>query len=101
MLYIILYKILCCKQMFMVVPQFSAEECGTSKSCLRDPVNCDPKTDLSCNFLSFRTAEQGVQFELSGPADGYVSFALSFDKWMVSGNRCFGLCIVIVVAYVW
>ncbi|XP_063063181.1 putative ferric-chelate reductase 1 isoform X2 [Engraulis encrasicolus] len=70
---------------------FSAEECGTSKSCLRDPVNCDPKTDLSCNFLSFRTAEQGVQFELSGPADGYVSFALSFDKWM--GNDDVYMCV--------
>lgn len=23
-------------------------------------------------------------FELSGPAEGYVSFALSRDKWMVS-----------------
>lgn len=23
-------------------------------------------------------------FELSGPAEGYVSFALSLDKWMVS-----------------
>lgn len=24
--------------------------------------------------------------ELSGPAEGYVSFALSLDKWMVSST---------------
>ena len=29
-------------------------------------------------------------FELSGPAEGYVSFALSLDKWMVGfKEHCF------------
>ncbi|XP_062376567.1 putative ferric-chelate reductase 1 [Sardina pilchardus] len=70
---------------------FSAEDCGSRKSCLRDPVNCDPKTEPQCFFLSFRTEKQSVQFELSGPAEGYVSFALSLDKWM--GNDDVYLCV--------
>uniref|UniRef100_A0AAY4BUX7 Ferric-chelate reductase 1 n=1 Tax=Denticeps clupeoides TaxID=299321 RepID=A0AAY4BUX7_9TELE len=71
--------------------QFSSEGCGTNKSCLRDPVGCDPKTDPVCFFLSFRTEGQSVVFELSGPADGYVSFGLSLDKWM--GNDEIYLCV--------
>ncbi|XP_048122836.1 putative ferric-chelate reductase 1 isoform X1 [Alosa alosa] len=70
---------------------FSAEDCGSRKTCLRDPVNCDPKTEPQCFFLSFRTEEQSVLFELSGPAEGYVSFALSLDKWM--GNDDVYLCV--------
>jgi len=30
-------------------------------------------------------------FELSGPADGYVSFALSLDKWMVIETDTFDI----------
>lgn len=65
------------------LPQFSSEGCGRSKSCLRDPVGCDPGRDPLCFFLSFTPEERTVLFELSGPADGYLSFALSLDKWMV------------------
>ncbi|XP_036378251.1 putative ferric-chelate reductase 1 [Megalops cyprinoides] len=70
---------------------FSAEGCGTRKSCLRDPVGCDPETDPLCSYLSFTPEGQTVLFELSGPADGYVSFALSLDKWM--GNDDVYLCV--------
>ncbi|XP_031440217.1 putative ferric-chelate reductase 1 isoform X2 [Clupea harengus] len=70
---------------------FSAEDCGSRKSCLRDPVNCDPRTEPRCFFLSLRTEGQSVQFELSGPAEGYVSFALSLDTWM--GNDDVYLCV--------
>lgn len=31
--------------------------------------------------------QQLVMFELSGPAEGYVAFALSYDTWMVSWSR--------------
>uniref|UniRef100_A0A4W5M091 Ferric chelate reductase 1 n=1 Tax=Hucho hucho TaxID=62062 RepID=A0A4W5M091_9TELE len=70
---------------------FSSEGCGRSKSCLRDPVGCDPGRDPLCFFLSFTPEERTVLFELSGPADGYLSFALSLDKWM--GNDDIYLCV--------
>ncbi|KAM3860453.1 ferric-chelate reductase 1-like [Diretmus argenteus] len=72
---------------------FSSEGCGSRKSCLRDPVGCQPESDPRCFFLSFSSDAAGgsVTFELSGPADGYVAFALSLDKWM--GNDDVYLCV--------
>ncbi|KAF3703414.1 putative ferric-chelate reductase 1 [Channa argus] len=72
---------------------FSSEGCSHGKSCLRDPVGCQPESDPHCFFLSFTTDEAGwsVMFELSGPAEGYISLALSLDKWM--GNDDAYLCI--------
>ncbi|KAL4635932.1 putative ferric-chelate reductase 1 [Arapaima gigas] len=70
---------------------FSSEGCGTSMSCFRDPEGCDPGSDAQCFFLSFANVGHAVQFQLSGPAEGYVSFALSFDKWM--GNDDVYLCV--------
>ncbi|XP_008297813.1 putative ferric-chelate reductase 1 isoform X2 [Stegastes partitus] len=72
---------------------FTSVGCGHSKSCLRDPVGCRPESDPDCFFLSFITDASGssVMFELSGPADGYVSFALSLDRWM--GNDDVYLCV--------
>ncbi|XP_041824125.1 putative ferric-chelate reductase 1 isoform X2 [Melanotaenia boesemani] len=72
---------------------FSSVGCGHSKSCLRDPVDCHPESDPHCFFLSFTTDGSGHSgmFELSGPAEGYLSFALSLDKWM--GNDDMYLCI--------
>nr|XP_006634698.1 PREDICTED: putative ferric-chelate reductase 1 [Lepisosteus oculatus] len=70
---------------------FTSKGCGRTKSCLRDPVGCDPETDPKCHFLSFAGQEQSVVFELSGPAEGYVSFALSHDKWM--GDDDVYLCV--------
>ncbi|XP_036410734.1 putative ferric-chelate reductase 1 [Megalops cyprinoides] len=75
-----------------ILPEpFSSDGCGNWKSCLQDPVRCDPKIDPKCFFLSFTTEGQSVIFELSGPAEGYVSFALSLDKWM--GNDDVYLCV--------
>ncbi|XP_061094222.1 putative ferric-chelate reductase 1 isoform X2 [Conger conger] len=75
-----------------VLPRpFSSEGCGTRKSCLRDPVGCDPELEPICFFLSFTTVGQSTLFELSGTADGYISFALSLDKWM--GNDDMYLCV--------
>ncbi|KAL7887358.1 hypothetical protein AOLI_G00050790 [Acnodon oligacanthus] len=61
---------------------FTSDECGIKKSCLRDPAGCNPQKDALCYFLSFRTEDASVVFELSGPAPGYISFALSTNKWM-------------------
>lgn len=74
----------------MLSRSFTSDGCGSSKSCLRDPDGCDPQSDTSCHFLSFRKEETSLMFELSGPAEGYVSFALSLDKWM--GNDDVYLC---------
>uniref|UniRef100_A0A8C2D5Q8 Ferric-chelate reductase 1a n=1 Tax=Cyprinus carpio TaxID=7962 RepID=A0A8C2D5Q8_CYPCA len=75
-----------------ILPQpFTSEGCGVSKSCLIDPVSCNPSVDTNCFFLSYSTLDQTVSFELSGPAEGYVSFALSKDKWM--GDDDTYLCI--------
>ncbi|XP_027005373.2 putative ferric-chelate reductase 1 isoform X1 [Tachysurus fulvidraco] len=70
---------------------FTSEGCGDTKTCLRDPEGCNPEIDALCYFLSFTKMEQGVKFELSGPAAGYVSFALSTDQWM--GNDDVYLCV--------
>uniref|UniRef100_A0A8C1R6K4 Ferric-chelate reductase 1a n=1 Tax=Cyprinus carpio TaxID=7962 RepID=A0A8C1R6K4_CYPCA len=74
-----------------ILLQFTSEGCGVSKSCLIDPVSCNPSVDTNCFFLSYSTLDQTVSFELSGPAEGYVSFALSKDKWM--GDDDTYLCI--------
>lgn len=73
---------------------FSSDGCGGSKTCLLDPPGCDPKDDPHCFFLSMTPQghdKSSVMFELSGPADGYVSFALSWDRWM--GDDDVYLCI--------
>ncbi|XP_044074561.1 putative ferric-chelate reductase 1 isoform X2 [Siniperca chuatsi] len=73
---------------------FTAEGCGQSKSCLLVPPGCDPKDDPDCFFLSMTTEgpdKKSVIFELSGPAEGYVAFALSWDTWM--GNDDVYMCV--------
>uniref|UniRef100_A0A674B7G2 Ferric chelate reductase 1 n=1 Tax=Salmo trutta TaxID=8032 RepID=A0A674B7G2_SALTR len=75
-----------------VLPKpFSSVGCGQQKSCLLDPVGCDPEKDPSCFFLSFAPKGQTVVFELSGPSDGYIAFALSHDTWM--GDDDMYLCV--------
>ncbi|XP_072560295.1 putative ferric-chelate reductase 1 isoform X2 [Paramormyrops kingsleyae] len=75
----------------MLPAPFSAAGCGSTMSCLRYPVGCDPQSDPQCFYLSFASNGQAVQFQLSGPAPGYVSFALSLDQWM--GNDDVYLCV--------
>ncbi|XP_056329966.1 putative ferric-chelate reductase 1 isoform X2 [Danio aesculapii] len=75
-----------------IIPQpFSSDGCGRQKSCFLDPVGCNPSVDTNCFYLAYSTTGQTVLFELSGPAQGYVSFALSSDKWM--GNDDVYLCV--------
>ncbi|XP_072296616.1 putative ferric-chelate reductase 1 [Eucyclogobius newberryi] len=74
---------------------FSLEGCGQSKSCLLDPPGCDPAHDANCFYLSASTQgppeKRSVVFELSGPAEGYIAFALSWDTWM--GDDDVYLCV--------
>uniref|UniRef100_A0A8D0MX58 Ferric-chelate reductase 1 n=1 Tax=Sus scrofa TaxID=9823 RepID=A0A8D0MX58_PIG len=61
---------------------FNASDCGNKKFCVRSPLNCDPAKELACVFLSFTRHDQSVMVEMSGPSEGYLSFALSHDRWM-------------------
>lgn len=61
---------------------FSSEGCGQSKTCLLNPPNCEPSRDPHCFYLSVTSQQKSVVFELSGPSEGYVAFALSRDAWM-------------------
>ncbi|XP_055995105.1 ferric-chelate reductase 1 [Sorex fumeus] len=61
---------------------FNASDCGKKKFCIRSPLNCDPKKDHTCLFLSFTRDDQSVKIEMSGPSEGYLSFAFSHDRWM-------------------
>ncbi|XP_038127182.1 putative ferric-chelate reductase 1 isoform X2 [Cyprinodon tularosa] len=72
----------------------TSEGCGVLKSCLVDPPGCNPGEDLHCFFLSMfkeDSEKQVMTFELSGPAEGYIAFALSLDKWM--GNDDVYMCV--------
>ncbi|EHB17329.1 Ferric-chelate reductase 1 [Heterocephalus glaber] len=70
---------------------FSASDCGNKKFCIRSPLNCDPEKEHTCVFLSFMRDEQSVVVEMSGPGEGYLSFAFSRDRWM--GNDDAYMCI--------
>uniref|UniRef100_G3WM81 Ferric-chelate reductase 1 n=1 Tax=Sarcophilus harrisii TaxID=9305 RepID=G3WM81_SARHA len=63
---------------------FSALDCGEKKFCIRNPVNCDPENEYHCFFLSFERKNHSVLIEMSGPNEGYLSFALSHDQWMAT-----------------
>ncbi|XP_004635739.1 ferric-chelate reductase 1 [Octodon degus] len=67
---------------FHLTKPFSASDCGKKKFCVRSPFNCDPEKDHGCVFLSFTRDDQSVMVEMSGPGEGYLSFALSRDRWM-------------------
>ncbi|XP_012886863.1 PREDICTED: ferric-chelate reductase 1 [Dipodomys ordii] len=70
---------------------FNASDCGNKKFCIRSPLNCDPADEPACVFLSFTRHDQSVLVEMSGPSEGYLSFALSHDRWM--GNDDAYICI--------
>ncbi|NXT74456.1 FRRS1 reductase, partial [Zapornia atra] len=69
---------------------FNVSGCGRTKFCIRNPSNCDPAS-ASCFFLSFQQEKSSVFIEMSGPSEGYLSFALSYDQWM--GDDDTYLCI--------
>ncbi|KAM7054840.1 ferric-chelate reductase 1 isoform 4-T5 [Molossus nigricans] len=70
---------------------FGASDCGSKKFCVRSPSACDPAKERACVFLSFTLDDRSVRVEMSGPSKGYLSFALSHDRWM--GDDDAYLCI--------
>ncbi|KFP82902.1 Ferric-chelate reductase 1 [Apaloderma vittatum] len=69
---------------------FNASGCGIIKFCIRNPSRCDPES-ASCFFLSFKHEKSSVFIEMSGPSEGYLAFAFSYDQWM-GGDDAY-LCI--------
>ncbi|XP_038601516.1 ferric-chelate reductase 1 [Tachyglossus aculeatus] len=74
-----------------LIKSFNASNCGNKKFCIRNPGNCDPEKEPHCFFLSFTRENHSVLIEMSGPNEGYLSFALSHDQWM--GDDDAYLCI--------
>lgn len=54
---------------------------------MRSPSACDPAAERTCVFLSVTRDDQSVTVEMSGPSKGYLSFALSHDRWMVGTSH--------------
>ncbi|KYO19550.1 putative ferric-chelate reductase 1 [Alligator mississippiensis] len=64
-----------------LIKPFNASGCGFMKFCIRNPTNCNPEA-ANCFFLSFKPDGHSVIIEMSGPSEGYLAFALSYDQWM-------------------
>uniref|UniRef100_A0A4W5M2X8 Zgc:163022 n=1 Tax=Hucho hucho TaxID=62062 RepID=A0A4W5M2X8_9TELE len=71
--------------------QFSAG-CGSSKVCLRQPLNCNPGVSPDCYFLSVMTStrDTAIHLEMTGPSDGYIAIGFSDDQIM--GNDKIFIC---------
>uniref|UniRef100_A0ACB8F312 Uncharacterized protein n=2 Tax=Sphaerodactylus townsendi TaxID=933632 RepID=A0ACB8F312_9SAUR len=67
---------------------FNASDCGNTKFCVRNPSDCDPKVK-DCFFLAFKQDDSMMLVEMSGPAEGYIAFALSHDQWMGGGDDAY------------
>ncbi|XP_055086294.1 putative ferric-chelate reductase 1 isoform X2 [Periophthalmus magnuspinnatus] len=74
----------------------SSGGCGESKVCFLNPPDCDPaQNPANCYFLSATLVSPGssaVQYQMSGPSDGYISFGFSDDQEM--GNDDIYICVM-------
>uniref|UniRef100_A0A3P9CNZ5 DOMON domain-containing protein n=1 Tax=Maylandia zebra TaxID=106582 RepID=A0A3P9CNZ5_9CICH len=70
----------------------SSANCGVTKVCFSQPSNCDPAVSASCYFMSAMMLAGGtaVQYEMTGPYEGYVAFGFSDDQKM--GNDDIYVC---------
>ncbi|XP_078147573.1 putative ferric-chelate reductase 1 isoform X2 [Centroberyx gerrardi] len=63
----------------------SSAGCGITKVCFSRPLNCDPAVNADCHFMSAwmsSLSNAAVQFEMTGPSRGYISFGFSDDQMM-------------------
>ncbi|XP_076827293.1 putative ferric-chelate reductase 1 [Brachyhypopomus gauderio] len=62
----------------------SSTGCGSVKTCVSQPVSCDPSTSTNCYFMSSMPLSDGsgLKFEIFGPSVGYIAIAFSDDKEM-------------------
>uniref|UniRef100_A0A4W5M1C3 Zgc:163022 n=1 Tax=Hucho hucho TaxID=62062 RepID=A0A4W5M1C3_9TELE len=70
----------------------SSAGCGSSKVCLRQPLNCNPGVSPDCYFLSVMTStrDTAIHLEMTGPSDGYIAIGFSDDQIM--GNDKIFIC---------
>ncbi|XP_060778700.1 putative ferric-chelate reductase 1 isoform X2 [Neoarius graeffei] len=70
----------------------SSTGCGSSKTCLSEPTDCDPSTNSDCYFMSATPLSSGSGFmlELSGRVAGYIAIGFSDDRKM--GNDDIYIC---------
>ncbi|XP_032884755.1 putative ferric-chelate reductase 1 isoform X2 [Amblyraja radiata] len=73
------------------VDAFSSDACGSTKFCFINPAQCNPATDQNCFFMSSTPLNnQGLLFEMSGMANGYIAIGFSDDRIM--GNDDVYIC---------
>ncbi|KAK6484194.1 putative ferric-chelate reductase 1 [Huso huso] len=71
----------------------SSTGCGTNKTCFSNPAGCDAATNADCYFMSSASPQggsDGIQFEISGKSNGYISIGFSDDTEM--GNDDIYIC---------
>ncbi|XP_035768408.1 putative ferric-chelate reductase 1 [Neolamprologus brichardi] len=70
----------------------SAGALSGSGMCFSQPSNCDPAVSASCYFMSAMMLAGGtaVQYEMTGPYEGYIAFGFSDDRKM--GNDDIYVC---------
>ncbi|KAM3849469.1 putative ferric-chelate reductase 1, partial [Diretmus argenteus] len=69
----------------------SSAGCNIMKVCFSQPRTCNPAVSSDCYFMSASmTGDASVQFELTGPSQGYISFGFSDDQMM--GNDDIYIC---------
>uniref|UniRef100_I3JPK3 Putative ferric-chelate reductase 1 n=1 Tax=Oreochromis niloticus TaxID=8128 RepID=I3JPK3_ORENI len=71
----------------------SSANCGVTKVCFSHPASCDPAVSSSCYFMSAMMSSNGtaVQYEMTGPYEGYIAFGFSDDQRM--GNDDIYVCV--------
>ncbi|MGH0160900.1 UNVERIFIED_CONTAM: hypothetical protein FKN15_010408 [Acipenser sinensis] len=79
----------------------SSTGCGTNKTCFSNPAGCDAATNADCFFMSSASPQggsDGIQFEISGKSNGYISIGFSDDTEMgahpVIGCIVMGLALI-------
>ncbi|XP_078264220.1 putative ferric-chelate reductase 1 [Rhinoraja longicauda] len=73
------------------VDAISNDGCGNTKFCFGNPEGCNPATDQNCFLMSSTPLNnQGLRFEMSGMASGYIAIGFSDDKTM--GNDDIYIC---------
>ncbi|RXM35683.1 Ferric-chelate reductase 1 [Acipenser ruthenus] len=63
----------------------SSAGCGTNKTCFSNPAGCNAATNADCYFMSSASPQggsDGIQFEISGKSNGYISIGFSDDTEM-------------------
>ncbi|KAK6484706.1 putative ferric-chelate reductase 1 [Huso huso] len=71
----------------------SSTGCGTNKTCFSNPAGCNAATNADCYFMSSASPQggsDGIQFEISGKSNGYISIGFSDDTEM--GNDDIYIC---------